>query len=354
MANCAGRRTRREEVWRRLQTPRPVDRSSVDEANKATPLPRYGVVRLTKRRRCLLVITPSSIDQSSPLTATCARKHRSYRPWRCRMRTQFVMAARASNHPHHLMTREPLAQSEETRAVVPPTHAGMGTTWMQVQRLLHPTHTAKHAATSTSPTAITCLPHRPTPTNVPGRTRSSAAQPSETPCERSTHTEPQTLATQAIKVSTARYTHVCATLGHHKARTRQMPQGVRKVLACLRVGPDRVGRASNKKSLIYFLLWFANSSVAGAPDKRGQWAAATAAQTAGRPPRLRTWSTKENIEGEVGEHTGTRTVTERKDGECKTLTRRTGTVPQHGGRRGATWSGWGEGSTSYHTPVTSR
>lgn len=154
------------------------------------------------------------------------------------MRTQFMMVARAGNHPHHLMTREPHAQCEGISIVVPPTHAEMGTTRILVHVYCIPhTHTAKHVATSTSPTDITCLPHRPTPTKVPGRTRSRAAQPSVTPCERSTQTKPQTLATQAVKVSTARYTHVRVTVGHHKARTRQKPQGVRKVLACLRVPP---------------------------------------------------------------------------------------------------------------------
>lgn len=153
------------------------------------------------------------------------------------MRTQFMMVARAGNHPHHLMTREPHAQCEGISIVVPPTHAEMGTTRILVHVYCIP-HTHSQTCGNEHITNRYHLSTTPTyPTKVPGRTRSRAAQPSVTPCERSTQTKPQTLATQAVKVSTARYTHVRVTVGHHKARTRQKPQGVRKVLACLRVPP---------------------------------------------------------------------------------------------------------------------
>lgn len=249
-----------------------------------------------------------------------------------------MMVARAGNHPHHLMTREPHAQCEGISIVVPPTHAEMGTTRILVHVYCIP-HTHSQTCGNEHITNRYHLSTTPTYPHQGTRPYKKQSGPAIGNTMRAEHPNQASDVSNPSGQSVHRQIHTCARNGRspqsaHSSEASGCPQS-----ACMLARPpERVGRTSHKKSLIYYILWFANSSVAGAPGKRGQCAAATAAQTAGRSPRPRTRSTKENIEAKVGEHTGTRTVTKQKDGEYKTLTRQPGTAPQHGGTWGANWS----------------
>lgn len=221
------------------------------------------------------------------------------------MRAQLVMAERAGAHPHRLMTRVPHAQRERIRVVVPPTHAGKGTPWTKVQRLLQPTHTQLHRWQRAHHRPLSHLSTKPTYPDQGTRPYRKQSGPAIGNATRAVHAHRTKDVSNPSSQGVHRQVRTRARNGRspqsaHSSKASGCPQS-----ACMLARPpERVGRASHKKSLIYFLLWFANSSVAGAPDKRAQWAAATAAQTAGRSPRPSTRSTRGNKEGQVGEQSG--------------------------------------------------
>lgn len=165
------------------------------------------------------------------------------------MRPQVVMAGRARNHPYRLGTRELHAQSEGIRVVLPPSQTGKGTTRVKVQGLPHPTHTHSPTRCNQHITDRCHLPTTPTcpfPAARQHKNQSGSAIGNTIRAEHASRgAEVSNPSGQGVRRQV--HTKAHAMGGQHKACTHQKPQGVRKVIACLRV-PPRGSAASAIKS----------------------------------------------------------------------------------------------------------